>query len=77
MTLGEAERRGPADSGAMQCGAARRLALTKLPGRLEDVSVQHAGIYGAERPAVRATAVIVAAGDHGVMAQGLPGCSAV
>lgn len=77
MTLGEALRGVlPADAGAMQRAAARRLTLTKPPGslgRLEEVSAQLAGVYGAERPAVRATAVIVAAGDHGVMAQGPSG----
>jgi nicotinate-nucleotide--dimethylbenzimidazole phosphoribosyltransferase len=33
--------------------------------------VRLAGIYGTERPAVRGKTVIVAAGDHGVVAQGV------
>lgn len=52
------------------------MTLTKPPGslgRLEDVSVQLAGIFGVERPEIRGKAVIIAAGDHGVVAQGVTG----
>ena len=55
---------------------ARQMTLTKPPGslgRLEDVSVQLAGIFGNARPVIREKAVIVAAGDHGVVAQGVTG----
>lgn len=72
-TLG---RIAPADAGARQRAAARHLTLTKPPGslgRLEEVSIQLAGIYGSDRPAIRSAAVIVAAGDHGVTAQGVTG----
>ena len=67
---------GPADAAAMQRAAARHLTLTKPPGslgRLESLSIQLAGIFGSERPVVRASALIVAAGDHGVVAQGVTG----
>ncbi|MDE0167931.1 MAG: nicotinate-nucleotide--dimethylbenzimidazole phosphoribosyltransferase [bacterium] len=66
----------PADAGAMRRAVARQMTLTKPPGslgRLEDVSVRLAGIFGVERPVVREKAVIVAAGDHGVVAQGVTG----
>ncbi len=64
----------PADVGAMRRALGRQRNLTKPPGslgRLEDVSVQLAGIFGDERPVVGGKAVIVAAGDHGVVAQGV------
>lgn len=78
MTLLAETLRGvrPADADAMRRAAARQLTLTKPPGslgRLEEVAVQLAGIFGSERPAVRGAAVIVAAGDHGVTAQGVSG----
>ena len=66
----------PADTGAMRRALSRQRNLTKPPGslgRLEDVSVQLAGIFGTERPAIGGKAVIVAAGDHGVVAQGVTG----
>ncbi|MXZ69577.1 MAG: nicotinate-nucleotide--dimethylbenzimidazole phosphoribosyltransferase [Acidimicrobiia bacterium] len=69
-------RIGPADVKAMRNAAARQMTLTKPPGslgRLEDVSVQLAGIFGVEQPAIRGKAVIIAAGDHGVVAQGVSG----
>ena len=64
----------PADAGAMRRAQSRQGNLTKPPGslgRLEDVSVQLAGIFGDERPVIEGKAVIVAAGDHGVVAQGV------
>ena len=66
----------PADSGAIRRAQARQRNLTKPPGslgRLEDVSIQLAGIFQTERPSIRGKAVIVAAGDHGVVAQGVTG----
>jgi len=70
------ERIGPADAKAMRRAEARQTNLTKPPGslgRLEELSVQLAGIFGVERPVIRGKAVIVAAGDHGVVAQGVTG----
>ena len=40
---------------------------------MEDLSIQLAGILGAERPIPRGKTVVVAAGDHGVIAQGVTG----
>ena len=77
MTLAETRARiVPADAAAMQHAAARHLTLTKPPGslgRLEAVSIQLAGIFGTDRPVIRNSALIVAAGDHGVVAQGVTG----
>ncbi len=68
-------RIGPLDTAAMQAAAARQDSLTKPQGslgRLEAVSIQLAGITGACPPPVpRRKAVIVFAGDHGVVAQGV------
>ena len=50
--------------------------LTKPPGslgRLEDLSVRLAGIYRTDRPRPQGKAVVVAAADHGVVAQGVTG----
>ena len=66
----------PADKGAMARAEARQLDLTKPPGslgRIEEVSLRLAGILGTERPSIGGKAVIVAAGDHGVVAQGVTG----
>jgi nicotinate-nucleotide--dimethylbenzimidazole phosphoribosyltransferase len=60
----------------MRRALSRQRNLTKPPGslgRLEDVSVQLAGIFGTELPAIGGKVVIVAAGDHGVVAQGVTG----
>ena len=40
---------------------------------MEALSVQLAGIFGTERPSPQGKTVIVAAGDHGVVAQGVTG----
>ena len=66
----------PADAGAREAARLRQGRLTKPPGslgRLEELSLQVAGILGTERPVIRAKAVVVAAGDHGVVAQGVTG----
>ena len=66
----------PVDAAAMRRARRRQERLTKPPGslgRLEDLSVRVAGIVGDERPSLRGKAVIVAAGDHGVVAQGVTG----
>jgi nicotinate-nucleotide--dimethylbenzimidazole phosphoribosyltransferase len=60
---------------AMQAAARERQNnLTKPPGslgRLEELSIQLAGILGQERPSIARKAVIVMAGDHGVVAEGV------
>ncbi|MDE0155861.1 MAG: nicotinate-nucleotide--dimethylbenzimidazole phosphoribosyltransferase [Gammaproteobacteria bacterium] len=77
IALNEAlEKIRPADDVAMRRARARQRHLTKPPGslgRLEDVSVQLAGILGTERPRLRGKTLIIAAGDHGVVAQGISG----
>ncbi len=64
----------PVDVTAVRAAEARQAALTKPPGslgRLEELSVQLAGIQGTDRPVIRGKAIIVAAADHGVVAQGV------
>ena len=77
MTLDDVVGRiGPADSRAKRAAELRQSRLTKPPGslgRLEELSIQLAGIFGTERPTPRGKTVVVAAGDHGVVAQGVTG----
>ena len=66
----------PLDDDAMTAARQHQRRLTKPPGslgRLEEVSVQLAGIFGEECPEVRSKTLIIAAGDHGVVAQGVTG----
>lgn len=66
----------PADPLAISAARSRQTQLTKPPGslgRLEELSVQLAGIFGTERPAIRGKTIVVAAGDHGVVRQGITG----
>ncbi len=77
ITMSQAiERIRPADADATRRAEARQLDLTKPPGslgRLEEVSVRLAGIFGSERPQIGDKAVVVAAADHGVVARGVTG----
>jgi len=62
----------PLDREAMIAAQSRQDALTKPQGslgRLEELSVQIAGIQGKPIPQMRRKAVIVMAGDHGVVAE--------
>ena len=64
----------PIDPRAQQGAALRQQQLTKPPGslgRLEELSIQLAGVFRTERPTIRGKAVVVAAADHGVVAQGV------
>ncbi len=64
----------PLDETAMAGAATRLDQLTKPPGslgRLEELVIQLAGITGRADASVGARAIIVAAGDHGVTAQGV------
>ena len=66
----------PAGAQAKRAAEDRQRRLTKPPGslgRLEELSVQLAGIFGTERPRPKGKTVIVAAADHGVVAQGVTG----
>ena len=62
----------PLDKKAMVAAQARQDILTKPPGslgRLEDLSVQLAGIQGRPVPQIKDKAIITMAGDHGVVAE--------
>ncbi|MEE9284365.1 MAG: nicotinate-nucleotide--dimethylbenzimidazole phosphoribosyltransferase, partial [Dehalococcoidia bacterium] len=64
----------PPDADAALGALTRLDRLTKPPGslgRLEELAVRLAGIFGSERPDPQGKTVIVAAGDHGVVAQGV------
>ena len=70
------ERIRPPDLDAKSRAEARQNTLTKPPGslgRLEALSVQLAGVFGTETPTIRHRAVVVAAGDHGVVSRGVTG----
>ncbi|MDP8950257.1 MAG: nicotinate-nucleotide--dimethylbenzimidazole phosphoribosyltransferase [Actinomycetota bacterium] len=64
-----------ADAGAIEAARARHLTLTKPPGslgRLEDLGARLSGISGVVPPPVpESPAVVVAAGDHGVLDRGV------
>ncbi|WP_425148077.1 nicotinate-nucleotide--dimethylbenzimidazole phosphoribosyltransferase [Deinococcus sp.] len=65
---------GPADEAAMQRARQRQAQLTKPAGSLgalEEISIRLAGVFGTPQPHPRGMAVIVAAGDHGVVAEGV------
>jgi len=62
----------PLDEMAMAQARARQDTLTKPPsslGRLEELSVQLAGIQGRAMPRIQDKVIIVMAGDHGVVAE--------
>jgi nicotinate-nucleotide--dimethylbenzimidazole phosphoribosyltransferase len=64
----------PLDEAAMAAARARQDVLTKplgSLGRLEVLSIQLAGITGQPLPRVDRKAVIVLAGDHGIVAEGV------
>ncbi len=64
----------PLDEGAMRAARERQDQLTKPTGslgRLETLAVQIAGITGKVCPRLPRKAVIVMAGDHGVVAEGV------
>ena len=64
----------PLDEPAMAAARARQDTLTKplgSLGRLEDLSVLLAGMFGDPIPQIRRKSVILAAGDHGVVAEGV------
>jgi nicotinate-nucleotide--dimethylbenzimidazole phosphoribosyltransferase len=62
----------PLDKPAMASARRRQDALTKPPGslgRLEELSIQLAGIQGKPIPQIKHKAIITIAGDHGVVAE--------
>lgn len=65
---------GPLNEEAMATARARQDTLTKplgSLGRLEEISILLAGIFGDAIPGIRRKSVILAAGDHGVVAEGV------
>ncbi len=68
------ERIQPLDQTAMQEARARQDTLTKPKGslgRLEELSIQLAGIMGKPIPTIKDKVIITMAGDHGVVAEGV------
>ena len=64
----------PPDAEAMSRAAGRQSTLTKPPGslgQLEELSIRLAGILRTEQPRIGGKAIIIAAADHGVVAQGV------
>ena len=64
----------PLDEGAMAEARARQDMLTKPQGslgKLEELSIQLAGIQGKPIPQIRDKVIITMAGDHGVVAEGV------
>jgi len=64
----------PLDQIAMAAARTRQDRLTKPQGslgRLEDLSVQMAGITGKAQPQIQHKVVVVMAGDHGVVQEGV------
>ena len=64
----------PLDSSAMSAAQSRQNSLTKplgSLGRLEELSVQIAGIRGEATPKLERKAIITMAADHGVVAEGV------
>ena len=64
----------PLNEAAMAAARARQDTLTKplgSLGRLEDLSVMLAGMFGDPVPRIRRKSVILAAADHGVVAEGV------
>jgi nicotinate-nucleotide--dimethylbenzimidazole phosphoribosyltransferase len=63
----------PLDKNAMSLARARQDTLTKPAGslgKLEELSIQLAGIQGKSRPQIKQKAIIVMVADHGVVAEG-------
>ena len=68
------ERIQPLDQTVMQEARARQDTLTKPKGslgRLEELSIQLAGITGKPIPTIKDKVIITMAGDHGVVAEGV------
>ncbi len=64
----------PLNQPAMQAARERQNQLTKPAGslgRLEELSIQLAGITGKEIPQIKNKVIVVMAGDHGVVAEGV------
>lgn len=75
MKLGEVIKQiKPLDEAAMNAARTRQSMLTKPAGslgRLEELSIQLAGITGQAIPTIKDKVIITMAGDHGVVAEGV------
>ncbi|MQY80926.1 MAG: nicotinate-nucleotide--dimethylbenzimidazole phosphoribosyltransferase, partial [Dehalococcoidia bacterium] len=72
LIISTIEKIKPLDEMAMERARARQDMLTKPPGslgRLEELSIRLAGIQGKSPPGIKEKAVMVMAGDHGVVAE--------
>lgn len=64
----------PLDPAALAAALARQGQLTKPPGslgRLEELAVAMAAMQGNERPRIERPSIVLFAGDHGVVAEGV------
>src|SRR5690349_14695826 len=64
----------PLNESAMQAARERQNMLTKPAGslgRLEELSIQLAGVSGKSNPTIKDKVIITMAGDHGVVAEGV------
>lgn len=64
----------PLDDAAMRSAQVRQNMLTKPQGslgRLEELSIQLAGVYRKPLPSIKDKVIITMAGDHGVVAEGV------
>jgi nicotinate-nucleotide--dimethylbenzimidazole phosphoribosyltransferase len=64
----------PLDDTAMQSAQTRQNMLTKPQGsmgRLEELSIQLAGVYHKSIPVIKDKVIVTMAGDHGVVAEGV------
>jgi len=62
------------DQKALAAATARQNTLTKPPGslgRLEELSIQLAGVSGKPIPSIKDKVIITMAGDHGIVAEGV------
>ena len=72
LIISTIEKIEPLDEVAMERARVRQNSLTKPPGslgRLEELSIRLAGIQGKSPPRIKEKAVMVMAGDHGVVAE--------
>ena len=71
LTLARISAPSPAFSAAAQRAFDNKTKPRRSLGRLEDLAVQVAAIRGRERPDPQTSAVVVVAGDHGIVEEGV------
>ena len=68
----------PIDVSSIEAARQRQQRLTKPPGclgRLEELSLQVAGVLGSDQPVICRKTLIIAVADHGGVAEGVSGYS--